>query len=244
VLALGKDGNAYLLNRNNLGGITAPVASANVDGVIRGQAAATYRTSQGTYFVFRAGGSAISAYRITATNPPTIAPAWSVAQSGQGSPWVTTTDGTNNAIVWVVGSEGGDQRLHGYNGDTGAVIYAGGGANELMTNTRKWNTGIVARGRIYFAADNKVYSFRAPAGTPTPTPPPTPTSTPTPTPISQCTVPNFIGVRLNRAQSIWRHAGFTTRVTTIGPGRNITEQSLPPGYVGSCSTTTITVTAR
>jgi outer membrane protein assembly factor BamB len=29
-LALGKDGNAYLLNRNNLGGITAPVASANV----------------------------------------------------------------------------------------------------------------------------------------------------------------------------------------------------------------------
>ena len=28
VLALGKDGNAYLLNRNNLGGIAAPVASA------------------------------------------------------------------------------------------------------------------------------------------------------------------------------------------------------------------------
>ena len=105
VLALGKDGNAYLLNRNNLGGIIAPVASANVDGVIRGQAAATYRTSQGTYFVFRAGSSAVSAYRITATNPPTIVPAWSVAQSGQGSPWVTTTDGTNNAIVWVVGSD-------------------------------------------------------------------------------------------------------------------------------------------
>ena len=36
VLALGKDGNAYLLNRNNLGGITAPVASLPVDGVTRG----------------------------------------------------------------------------------------------------------------------------------------------------------------------------------------------------------------
>ena len=83
-----------------------------------------------------------------------------MSQSGQGSPWVTTTDGTNNAIVWVVGSEsGGDQRLHGYNGDTGAVVYAGGGPNELMTNTRKWNTGIVGRGRIYFAASNKVYAF-------------------------------------------------------------------------------------
>ena len=144
---------------------------------VRGQAAATYRTGQGTYFVFRDGSSAVSAYKITATNPPTIVPAWSVSQSGQGSPWVTTTDGTNNAIVWVVGSEsGGDQRLHGYNGDTGAVVYAGGGANELMANTRKWNTGIVARGRIYFAADNKVYAFKLPGGTPTPTPTPTPTA--------------------------------------------------------------------
>jgi outer membrane protein assembly factor BamB len=160
-LALGKDGKAYLLNRNNLGGITAPVASANVANSVRGQSAATYRTNQGTYFVFRNGSSAVSAYRITATNPPRIIPAWTVTQNGQGSPWVTTTDGTNNSIVWVVGA-GGDQRLHGYNGDTGAVIYAGGGPNELMANTRKWNTGIVARGRIYFAATNKVYAFAVP----------------------------------------------------------------------------------
>jgi outer membrane protein assembly factor BamB len=165
-LALGKDGKAYLVRRNNLGGITAPVASANVANYVIGQSAASYRTSQGTYFVFRNGSSAVSAYKITATNPPTIVPAWSVSQSGQGSPWATTTNGTNNAIVWVVGSEGGDQRLHGYNGDTGAVIYAGGGPNELMANTRKWNTGIVARGRIYFAARNKVYAFAVPLGDP------------------------------------------------------------------------------
>src|SRR4029453_12853393 len=186
-LALGKDGKAYLLNRNNLGGITAPVASANVANSVRGQSAATYRTSQGTYFVFRNGSSSLSAYRITATNPPTIVSAWNVSQAGQGSPWVTTTNGTNNAIVWVVGA-GGDQRLYGYNGDTGALIYAGGGPNELMANTRKWNTGIAARGRIYFAADNKVYAFAVPPGTPTPTPTPTatpsPTATPTPPPKS------------------------------------------------------------
>jgi hypothetical protein len=133
------------------------VASANVANSVRGQSAATYRTSQGIYFVFRNGSSAVSAYKITATNPPTIIPAWTVSQNGQGSPWVTTTDGTNNAIVWVVGA-GGDQRLHGYNGDTGAV----GGPNEQMTGTRKWNTGIVARGRIYFAASNKVYAFALP----------------------------------------------------------------------------------
>jgi hypothetical protein len=124
----------------------------------------------------------IKAYKITATTPPTIVPAWSVSQSGQGSPWVTTTDGTNNAIVSVVGADGGgDQRLHGYNGDTGAVVYAGGGYNELMTGTRKWNSGIIARGSIYIANDNQVYAFRVPGGTPTPTPTATPTATPTPT---------------------------------------------------------------
>ena len=179
VLALGKDGNAYLLNRNNLGGIAAPVASLPVDGVIRGQSSTTYHTSQGTYFVFRAGSSQLKAYKITATSPPTIVSAWAVTQSGQGSPWVTTTDGTNNAIVWVVGADGGDQRLHGYNGDTGAVIYTG---TDVMAGTRKWNSGIAARGSIYVANDNKVYAFRIPTGgTPTPTPTATATTTPTST---------------------------------------------------------------
>jgi hypothetical protein len=87
--------------------------------------------------------------------------------------------------------------LHGYKGDTGAVIYAGGGANELINGTRQWNTGMVARGRIYFGADNKVYAFMVPSGTPTPTPTatatptatsaPTATFTPTPTPTPTAT---------------------------------------------------------
>jgi hypothetical protein len=151
VLALGKDGNAYLLNRNNLGGIAAPIAQLSADSVIRGQSSATYRTSQGTYFVFRASNQ-IKAYKITATSPPTIVTAWAVTQNGQGSPWVTTTDGTNNAIVWVVGAQG-DGQLHGYDGDTGAVIYAG---TDVMSGTRKWNSGMAARGSIYVANDNKV----------------------------------------------------------------------------------------
>ena len=86
---------------------------------MRGQSSATYTTSQGTYFVFRAEDSSqIKAYKVTPTNPPTIAFAWRQARTARGSPWVTTTDGTNNAIVWVVGAQG-DHRLHGYNGDTG-----------------------------------------------------------------------------------------------------------------------------
>ena len=190
VLALGKDANAYLLDRNNLGGITSPVAQANVSGINRGTSAVTYRTRLGTYIAFHNDTGVIKAYKITAASPPTIVFAWSRTQSGRGSPWVTTTDGTYNTIVWVAGTgTGGDQRLHGYDGDTGAVIYAGGGNNELMTGTRQWNTGIAARGRIYFAGDNRVYAFTLTDGRPTPTPTATATATAstTPTPTSSPT---------------------------------------------------------
>jgi len=196
VVAMGKDRKAYLVNRDNLGGISQPIASAPVASSTILQAAAAYRTQQGTHVALRAnndGNTVLLAFRITATNPPAIdvPGGWSVTRGsgGCGSPFVTSTDGNNNMIVWVVGTEdhqtGGDQRLHGYNGDTGAAVYTGGGPNELMAGTHFYSTtGIVARGRVYVAGDNKVYAFAAPEATPTPTPTPSPTLTPTPTPRS------------------------------------------------------------
>ena len=137
VVAMGKDGNVYLLNRSNLGGITAPIASLHTAHGIVG-AAATYRTNQGTYVACRAYTYALSAFRITATNPPGINTGWTVDRypGGCGSPFVTSTDGTNNMIVWVAGTaqrdgNPGDQRLHGYDGDTGAVVYGGGGISVV-----------------------------------------------------------------------------------------------------------------
>src|SRR5215467_13633384 len=55
IVALGKDGKAYLLNRDNLGGISAPIASAQLVGIqFLRQAAASYRTNESTYVAFRA----------------------------------------------------------------------------------------------------------------------------------------------------------------------------------------------
>lgn len=161
VLAIGKDDNAYLLNRTNLSGVSAPVVAYHFGSGQMPQAAATYQTTLGTYIVCRSGTTTLDAFRITAANPPAIVSAWSLTENGEGSPFVTSTDGTNNPIVWLIGSEG-DQKLHGYNGQTGAVIFNGGGTNELMSNTVRFNTGIVARGRIYIANNNKVYAFTVP----------------------------------------------------------------------------------
>src|SRR5256886_5689962 len=230
VLATGKDGNAYLLNRNNLGGITAPVAQLSV-GFVIGQSSATYTTSQGTYFAFRASNQ-VKVYKITATTPPTIISAWTVSQTGQGSPWVTTTDGINNAIVWVVGAQG-DGKLYGYNGDTGAVIYAG---TDVMTGTRKWNNGTVARGSIYIANDNRVYAFRVPAGTPSPTPTATPTATGTATPTATATATATATLPPSPTPT-------ATSTATIPPSPTPTPSEAPCAATGSqpaCNSTVFT----
>jgi hypothetical protein len=237
VLATGKDGNAYLLNRNNLGGITVPVASLSVDGIITGQSSATYHTSQGTYFVFRASNE-IKTYKISATSPPSIEFAWSASQTGRGSPWVTTTDGTNNAIVWVVGAQG-DGQLHGYNGDTGAVIYAG---TDVMSGTRKWNSGIVARGSIYVANDNKVYAFRIPGGTPTPTPTPTATATPTATPTATFT-PTPTATPTPSATPTATPTASPTATSTATATATITPSPTPTATATATATSTPSPTA-
>jgi outer membrane protein assembly factor BamB len=161
VVSLGKDGNMYLLNRTNLGGITAPVAQSHVSSSAIIQAAACFQTTNETYVVFCGNGAQLVATRITPASPPGIVSAWSASLGGRGSPFVTTPDGTNDFIVWGIGTDG-DQRLHAFDAKTGAVIYSGGGANELMAGTHRSNTGIAARGRIYVAADNRVYAFTVP----------------------------------------------------------------------------------
>ena len=161
VVALGKDGNAYLLNRTNLGGISTPVAKLAVgSGSAIIQAAATYLTTNGTHVVFANGGN-LYALLVSATSPPTLIKQWTAVENGKGSPFVTSTDGTNNVVVWGIGTQS-SQRLYGFDGNTGATVFAGGGTNELMANTRNYNTGIVARGRIYVAGDNQVYAFSLP----------------------------------------------------------------------------------
>ena len=71
---------------------------------------------------------------------------------------VTTTDGTSEPVVWAVGSEGSNQ-LRAYNGETGEVLFSGGGPQEQMGLVRRFQTPIAADGRIFVAADGELCAF-------------------------------------------------------------------------------------
>lgn len=169
VVALGKDGYAYVLDRAHLGGIGGQLSLAQVSTAEIIQAATAYTAASGTYLAFHGNAPAgsqpgcdgttdLAAFRLTAAAPPAPQIAWCARQNGAGSPMSTTTDGASQPLVWSVGAEG-DSRLRAFDGETGAVIFAGGGAADGMGMVRRFSTPLVARGRIYVAGDDQVYAF-------------------------------------------------------------------------------------
>jgi hypothetical protein len=174
IAALGKNGVAYLLNRDDLGGIgkgnRIRGEGVQSDRVSSGEiinAAAAYRTASASYVVFETRGNGIGcpgragnlvALRIGASAPPSITVAWCANNMGGGSPMVTTTDGTSEPIVWTVGA-GASNRLHAFDGETGKVLFAGGGQEEQMGPVQNFQTPIVVNGRIFVAANSQIYAF-------------------------------------------------------------------------------------
>jgi hypothetical protein len=163
VLGLGKDSKAYLANAQNLGGMGKWVLSKTISSQQIITAAVAYNTPSGSFFAFKGMGSGcpsgsgqITAVKVGAASPPTMDVTWCAGPAGDGSAMVTTTDGTAETIVWHVA---GDRKLRGFNGETGAVVYNGGGAMEQMAMFNKFQTPIAAKGKIYVAAGNELFAF-------------------------------------------------------------------------------------
>ena len=167
VLALGKDRKAYLLDRSNLGGVGGQLLTQTVATNEILAAPTTFTSDAGTFVAYRVEGGTgascpngqsgnVAALRIEAAAPPTLTPVWCANHTGLGSPITTVTDATGaEAIVWAIGST----RLYAWNAETGAVIFNGGVAGDLMTTVQYFETPIVAKGRVYVAALNQVYAF-------------------------------------------------------------------------------------
>jgi hypothetical protein len=161
ILALGKDRKAYLLDRANLGGIGGQLAVATVSQSLILTAPAVYPAGDGLFVAFQApgaqcpkGGDGLTVLRIQAGSPPAMTTAWCAAVRGRGSAMVTTTDGHSNPIVWIPGAEG-DNRLHGFKGDTGEELFA----SEPLAGLRRFQTLIATEDRLYVGADDRVYAF-------------------------------------------------------------------------------------
>jgi hypothetical protein len=162
VVGLGKDTNAYVVNRANLGAMSPALAVTKVAAGTIITAPITYTTATGTYVAFKGAGAncpagqsgGVTAFRITA-NPVTVTTAWCGGLETNGSPAVSVTNAQGtDAIVWIVSSDG---RLVGMNGDTGAAVYTGtagtiGGLQSFAS------TPIIVNGRA-FVAGAQIYAF-------------------------------------------------------------------------------------
>ena len=165
IVQLGKDRKAYLIDRDNMGGQSAPLSAPTVAGNAIINAAVSYKTAMGTYVVFRgtgtgcpSGSGSMTALRITAAAPPTASVVWCAGAASNKSPAVSMVDAAGtDTLVWIVGT---DNRLRAYDGDTGAVVFNGGAAGDVMTASSPFITPIVANGRIFVSANAQTYAFR------------------------------------------------------------------------------------
>ncbi len=168
LLALGKDGKAYLLDRTNLGGIGGARDVARVARNAIRTAPAVLPTQNGSYVAFEGTGAScpngvsnggLTVLKIDAHPAPKVSTAWCGAVYGRGAPIATTDDDNSNPIIWIVGAEG-DNRLHGFRADTGAPVFSGGGPSDGMTGLRHFVTILASDDRLFIAADSRVYSFK------------------------------------------------------------------------------------
>ena len=164
MLALGKDGKAYLLNSDDLGGIGGQLAVANVSNIPIRTSPAAYPVADSVFVAFQGAGTAcpgpdrgLAVLKITGGSPPSITTAWCAVLRGSGSPIVTTTDGRSNPIVWILGAEG-DNGLYGYRGDTGEQIF--GQDSDLLSGLHHFQTLIASEDYLYIGADGRIYAFR------------------------------------------------------------------------------------
>jgi len=165
VAQLSKDGHLYLLDAANLGGVDGHKVDFTVagSGMSIHTAPAAYRTAMGSYFVFSTtsnanmcpggvSGRAVVAVKIAAANPPTPSIAWCAPMSSVTTgPIATTTNGTDNAIVWFTSGSS----LVGVDGDTGTQIVSSGNCSSVQ----RWTSPIAVKGRIVAGGNGHLCSW-------------------------------------------------------------------------------------
>ncbi|HEY2510699.1 MAG TPA: hypothetical protein VGI39_07580 [Polyangiaceae bacterium] len=177
LVQVGKDGNAYLLDRSNLRGGASPLSSASIMGGSGEMSnVPAWATVGGTTYVATISndgspGNAcpsgtsgdLVVFKIDPTAANKIAVAWCANNNGGGSPSITTSDGQSDALVWTMGTDSkggaksGDSQMHAWDLATGKAIVTG---SDTAANTRHFTTPIAVHGRVLTVGDNTLYAFK------------------------------------------------------------------------------------
>lgn len=172
VVAQGKDGWLYLMDRANLGGIATMAQRANV-GALQVQSgeitngAAWATISGSTYVVVRPNGTdqgvgcGSGNGDLVAVKLQNMSVAWCANSGGIGSPSITTSDGTNDALVWTFQADQNPGKLMAFDLATGATVFNGGGSANAVSGVRRFTTPIAVHGRIYVGGDGQLFAFGA-----------------------------------------------------------------------------------
>ena len=172
VVAIAKDGVMYLLDAGNLGGMGGQKAQFQVAGPSGGEGMlihtvpASYTTSTGTYVVFSTdsggncpasgpSGAVVMSVLIPAGAPPKPQVAWCVSASNTPGPISTTTDGTNETVVWFMNNG----KLTGVDGDMGTNIYTS--SNSCGGTVQHWTSPIAVNGHIVTSGSGHLCSWSA-----------------------------------------------------------------------------------
>jgi hypothetical protein len=96
------------------------------------------------------------AIKIGSGDPPAVTTAWCATANSEGSPVVTTTDGTSEPIVWTVGANG-NGKLSAFAGATGELLFVSG--DETITPIARFQSPIVADGRAIWVGNGQLFAY-------------------------------------------------------------------------------------
>lgn len=164
IVTMGKNGLAYLLDRDQLGGISEGLSSIQASTSIIITSPALYHTPSGAFVALNSrsarcpsgSGGSLLVLGLTEGSPPSLAPRFCAAQTGQGSPIATSTDGQRDTALWAL-DVGTENKLKAFSGETGELLFQ----SDALQGLHRFHLPIVAKGRVYVASDQAITAFQA-----------------------------------------------------------------------------------
>ena len=166
MLAGGKSGNVYLIDRTNMGGFNANANQVyqELDGALSGAWFATAAYYNGTLYM-AGNGSPLLAFPLSnallATSPSSQS---STTFASPGSSPAVSANGTSNGIVWALESSTSSPAvLHAYNAANLGVEYynssQAANSRDAFGKGNKFVTPVIANGKVFVATPNGVAVF-------------------------------------------------------------------------------------